>query len=146
MNYARIAIAAVAATLVDGVYGFLVYGVLLANDFAAFPGVYRQAEAGQAYLPIMFGFLFVALLAVATIYAKGYEGGSGVAEGARFGVLMGIFVATAFAGVNYATLNIGRRHSLVMAAAAFVEWTLIGIVIGLVYKPSAAGARRTVRV
>ena len=141
MNYGRIAIAAVAATVVDGLYGFLVYGVLLANDFANFPGVYRPADVGQAYLPIMFAFLFIALLAVATIYAKGYEGGSGVAEGARFGVLMGVFVAMAFAGVNYATLNIGRRHSLLTAAAAFVEWTLLGIVIGLVYRPSSPRAR-----
>lgn len=141
MNYARVAMAALAATVVDGIYGFLVYGVLLANDFASFPGVYRPADVGQAYLPIMFGFLFIALLAVAIIYAKGYEGGSGVAEGARFGVLMGVFVAMAFAGVNYATLNIGRRHSLMMAAAALVEWTLLGIVIGLVYRPSSPRAR-----
>jgi hypothetical protein len=141
MNYARVAMAALAATVVDGIYGFLVYGVLLANDFASFPGVYRPAEVGQAYLPTMFGFLFIALLAVATIYAKGYEGGSGAAEGARFGVLMGVFVAMAFAGVNYATLNIGRRHSLTMAAAAFVEWTLLGVVIGLVYRPSTPRAR-----
>lgn len=141
MNYARIAIAAVAATVVDGIYGFLVYGVLLASDFARFPGVYRPADVGQAYLPIMFGFLFIALLAVATIYAKGYEGGSGVAEGARFGVLMGVFVAMAFAGVNYATLNIGRGHSVMMAVAAFVEWTLLGVVIGLVYRPSSTRAK-----
>jgi hypothetical protein len=141
MNYARVAMAALAATVVDGIYGFLVYGVLLANDFANFPGVYRPADVGPAYLPTMFGFLFIALLAVAIIYAKGYEGGSGVAEGARFGVLMGVFVAMAFAGVNYATLNIGRRHSLMMAAAAFVEWTLLGIVIGLVYRPSSPRAR-----
>ena len=30
MNYARLALAAVAATVFDAVYGFLVYGMLLA--------------------------------------------------------------------------------------------------------------------
>jgi hypothetical protein len=146
MNYGRLLMAAVAATIVDGIYGFIVYGTLLMSQFAQYPGVFRPADAQMAFMPYLFVGIFIAMVAAAYIYAKGYEGGSGVAEGARFGVLMGIFVATAFAGVNYATLNIGRRHSLVMAAAAFVEWTLIGIVIGLVYKPSAAGARRTVRV
>src|SRR4051794_3220335 len=38
MNYGRLVGAAVAATVFDAVYGYLVYGVLLANSFAAFPG------------------------------------------------------------------------------------------------------------
>ena len=137
MNYTRIALAAVVATVVDAVYGFLVYGMLLVPQFANYPAVYRSNDAGMAYLPLMFAGIFVGMLVAATIYAKGYDGGSGVAEGARFGVLLGVFIAVIFAGVNYATLNIGRRHSLYMAAAGFVEWTLAGIAIGLVYRGPA---------
>ena len=48
MNYARLALAAVAATVFDACYGFLVYGVMLAPEFARYPGVYRSNEAGQA--------------------------------------------------------------------------------------------------
>ncbi|HKB11494.1 MAG TPA: hypothetical protein VKD69_12615 [Vicinamibacterales bacterium] len=146
MNYARIALAAAAATVFDSIFGYLVYGVLLANSFAQYPGVYRTAEAGAAYLPGMFACLFIGLLVAAFVYAKGYEGGRGVAEGLRFGVLLGVFVAAIFAGVNYATLNIGLSHSLVMAMAAFVEWTLLGGVIGLAYRPAAAPVRRTAGV
>jgi hypothetical protein len=146
MNYGRLAAAAVAATLVDSIYGYLVYGVLLANGFAGYPGVYRTAEAGAAYLPAMFACIFVGLLAASYIYAKGYEGGSGVAEGARFGLLLGVFVAAVFAGVNYATLNIGLSLSLQLAVAALVEWTLIGIVVGAVYRPSSAPVRRAAGV
>ena len=141
MNYARVALAAVAATVFDAVYGFGVYGTLLAADFASYPAVYRTNEAGMAYLPLMFAGLFIAIVAVTIIYAKGYEGGSGVAEGARFGLLLGVFVVFAFAAVNYATLNVGRTLTATVAAAAFFEWLIIGVVIGLVYKP-AAGARR----
>jgi hypothetical protein len=64
-----------------------------------------------------------------------------VAEGARFGVLLGVFVVFAFAAVNYATLNIGRRLAVMVGAAGFFEWLIIGIVIGLVYKPAARPAR-----
>jgi hypothetical protein len=141
MNYARIAMAAVAATVVDGIYGFLVYGMLLVNEFARYPAVYRSNEAGMAYLPLMFAGILVGMLGAAYIYAKGYDGGSGIAEGARFGMLLGVFIAAIFAGVNYATLNIGRRHSLYMAVAGFVEWTLAGVVIGLVYRPAASATR-----
>ena len=141
MNYARLAMAAVAATVFDAVYGFGVYGMLLAPEFARHPAVYRANEAGQAFLPLMFAGLFIAIVAAAIIYAKGYEGGSGAAEGIRFGFLLGVFVVFAFAGVNYAVLNIGRRLAVMVAAAGFVEWLLIGTIIGLVYKP-AAGSRR----
>ena len=141
MNFARVVLAAVAALVFDGVYGFLVYGMLLVPSFAQYPGVYRSNEAGAAYLPLMFAGILVAVLVAAYIYAKGYDGGNGLAEGTRFGALLGLFMAGAFAGVNYATLNIGRRHSLEMAIAGFFEWFGIGLVIGLVYKP-AAGSRR----
>ena len=136
MNYARLVLAAVAATVFDAVYGFLVYGILMAPEFAKYPGVYRSNEAGQAFLPLMFGRLFIAIAAAAIIYAKGYEGGSGVAEGARFGALLGVFVVFALAGVDYAVLNIGRRLAVMTAAAGFVEWLVIGVIIGLVYKPA----------
>jgi hypothetical protein len=136
MNYVRLALAAVAATIFDAVYGFVVYGMLLVPDFARYPAVYRSNEAGMAYLPVMFAGLFVAFLVTAIIYARGYQGGSGAAEGFRFGLLLGVFVLFAFAAVNYATLNIGRMHAVKVGAAGFVEWLAIGTVIGLVYKPA----------
>jgi hypothetical protein len=146
MNIPRLALAAVVATIVDSVYGFTVYGMLLAGEFGKYPAVYRSNEAGQGYLPLMFGGLFVAILVASAIYAKGYEGGSGVAEGLRFGVMLGVFVFLAFGGVNYAVLNIGRRLALYAAMAGLVEWTLVGVAIGLVYKPSQTTVRHTAGV
>ena len=141
MNYARLALAAVAATIFDAVYGFLVYGMLLAPEFGRYPGVYRSNEDGAAFLPLMFAGLFIAIVAVAIIYAKGYEGGSGAAEGARFGALLGVFVVFAFVAVNYAVLNVGRKIAVMTAAAGFVEWLAIGLVIGLVYRPAPGSPR-----
>jgi hypothetical protein len=147
MNYGRLALAAVAATIVDGIYGFLVYGMLLAGDFGQYPGVYRSNEEGAAYLPVMFLGILVAMFAVVWIYKQGYEGGSGVSEGARFGACLGFFAAVFFASVNYGTLRIGPRLAVDYAVAGLIEWILNGIVIGLVYKPAAAPvAGRAARV
>ena len=44
--------------------------------------------------------------------------------------------------VNWAVLNIGRSLAVSMAAAGFVEWIVVGLVIGLVYKPAAPSNRR----
>ncbi len=38
---------------------------------------------------------------------------------------------------NYVNLNIGLQLALGQAVANFVQWTIIGIVIGLIYKPLA---------
>jgi uncharacterized protein DUF1761 len=141
MNYARLALAAVVATVFDACYGFLVYGMAMAPEFARYPGVYRSEDTGAGYLPLMFAGLFIAIAAAAFIYAKGYEGGNGLGEGARFGVLLGLFVVFTFASVNYATLNIGRKLAVTDAAAAFVEWLAVGTIIGLVYKPAQKSVR-----
>jgi hypothetical protein len=136
MNYGRITIAAVAGTIVDAVYGFVIYGNVLTSEFARFPGVYRPA-ADTSYMPILFGGVFLAALAAAYIYAKGYEGGAGPREGVRFGVVLGLF-ALGYSGlVNYAVLNIDSTLGLYIAIAGFVEWVLVGAVIGTVYKPGA---------
>jgi hypothetical protein len=143
MNFARVVAAGVAATVWDSIYGFCVYGILLAPEFEKYPNVYRSAETGPSYLPVMFAGILVAMLAAAFIYAKGYEGGSGVSEGARFGFLLAVFVVGAFVGVNYAILNINKKITVMVAAAAFVEWLVAGVVIGLVYKGTPhTGARR----
>lgn len=146
MNFARLIAAAVAGTVVDVVYGFLVYGTLLSKEFGRYPAVYRSAEAGPAYLPLMFAGLFVAIFLAAVIYAQGYTGRSGAEEGTRFGVLLGAFVSIAFGSLNYGILNIGRRLAVYATTAGFIEWFLIGLTIGLVYKPARAAAAKAAAV
>jgi hypothetical protein len=141
MNYARLILAALAATVGDAIYGFIVYGNAMTSEFARYPGVYRSADSSPMFLPLMFAGIFVAMIAVVAIYAKGYEGGSGIAEGIRFGLLFGIFAAGFLAGVDYGTLNIGKKLTLMLACAGVVEWTIAGAIIGLVYRPAALAKR-----
>ena len=149
MNYGRLVAAAVAGTVADMAYGFVVYGMLLADQFGHYPGVYRPAD-DMSHMPILICGAFVAAVAATFIYSKGYEGRSGVEEGLRFGAVIGLFGVGYAAMVNYAVLNIGRRLAVSMAAAGFVEWLVVGLVIGLVYKPvykpAAAPSRRAAGV
>jgi hypothetical protein len=139
MNLPRIAIAALVAWIVDSVYGYAVYGMALAGQFAQFPGVYRPMAAVNANLPLMFAGTLVAMFVAAYIFAKGYEGRGGLEEGLRFGVLLAVFLVGYVLIGEYATMNLGRRFSAYMAAAGVVEWILVGITMGLVYAPAAAG-------
>jgi hypothetical protein len=145
MNYTRVALAAAAAWVADGIYGFIVYGNLLTAEFGQYPGVFRPLEAMNAKMPFLFAGLLLSMAVAAFIYAKGYEGGAGVQEGARFGALIGLFLAGVALG-NYAILNIGARLAASLAVAGLVEWTIVGTVIGLVYRPLPSAARRAAGV
>jgi hypothetical protein len=65
-----------------------------------------------------------------------YQGGSGLVAGARFGALIGVFAVCAFVIHNYVNLNIGGALTVISSIAYFIEWTVAGIVIGLIYRPA----------
>jgi|SRR5215831_19616904 len=137
MNYTRLFLASLAAFVAYFASGSVVFGIGLAKEYAQYPALYRTAEGIKTVMPIGMLSTFVSLVVVSILYAKGYQGGSGLAEGARFGVLIGIFAVCGFVFHNYVNLNIGLRLTLLQAVAYFAEWVLVGVAIGLVYRPAA---------
>jgi hypothetical protein len=139
MNYSRLGLAALGGTVAYFAFGFLALWLLpvLINESRKYPAVYRNHEEMKTVMPIAFVATFIAILVVAIIFAMIHQGGSGTTEGARFGVLIGIFMVCAFVLHNYVNLNIGLKLALEQAAAYFLQWTIVGIVIGLIYKPLA---------
>jgi len=139
MNYSSLGLAALGGTVASFAFGFLVFWLLpgLIKEGHKYPAVFRPKEEMMKVMPIGFVATFISILVVAIIFAMMHQGGSGTTQGARFGVLIGIFVVCAFALHNYVNLNIGLKLALMQAAAYFVQWTIVGIVIGLIYKPLA---------
>jgi hypothetical protein len=72
----------------------------------------------------------------AVLYAMLYQGGSRLAEGARFGASIGVFEIGSFVVHNYVNLQIGFRLTVQQGIAYFAEWVIVGIVIGLIYQPA----------
>jgi hypothetical protein len=138
MNLSRIALASVAAFVAYFAVGGLAFGLLpwLKNEFLKYPNVYRSQEGIKSVMPVGMAFMFVAIATLAVLYAMVYQGGSGIVEGARFGALIGIFAVGSFVVHNYVNLRIGAKLTLQQAIAYFVEWVIVGIVIGLIYHPA----------
>jgi hypothetical protein len=63
------------------------------------------------------------------------RGSSTALDGVRFGALIGVFAVCSFVIHNHVNLNIGLRLTLGQAVAYFLEWTFVGAVIGLIYRP-----------
>jgi hypothetical protein len=142
MNFPRVALAAVASWVLYLGIGFLVHAVLLRDTYLQYVGVMRPEAQANAILPIAFGGALVGFFAFAYAYAKGYEGGSGVQEGLRFGVLVGIMLC-AFGSVwDYMMWPISGGLLAAWLIDFVVEFALYGMVVGLIYKPALAPARR----
>jgi hypothetical protein len=72
-------------------------------------------------------FMFLAILALAVLYAMLYRGGSGVTEGARFGALIGVFALGSFVVHNYVNLRIGIKLTVQQGIAYFAEWVILAL-------------------
>jgi hypothetical protein len=139
MNYLSLGLSALGGTVVYFAFGFLMFWLVpgLINESRKYPTVFRDKDKMMAVMPIGMAATLVAILIVAIIFAMIHQGGPGITEGARLGVLIGIFVVCGFVLHNYVNLNIGLKLALEQAVVYFVQWTIVGIVIGLIYKPIA---------
>jgi uncharacterized membrane protein len=139
MNFARIAFASLGAFVAYFVFGGLTFVLIpsLKTEFLKYPDVYRNQQGQMSNMPLGMIAIYLATVVLAVMYAMLYRGGSGLAEGALFGALIGVFVIFAFVIHNYVNLNIGWKLTLEQAVAYFIEWFVVGIVIGLIYRPPA---------
>jgi hypothetical protein len=136
VDYTRIGLAALGAFVAYFAVGGLMFvsAPFMKTEFLKYPAVYRSSDGIKSVMPIGMAAMFVGIAVLAVIYSMLYQGGSGLAEGARFGALIGLFVICAFVIHNYMNLNIGWKLTLQQSVAYFVEWLVVGIVIGLIYR------------
>src|SRR5208282_3623413 len=144
MNVGRIALAALGGFVAYFVVGGAAFGLLpsLKDEFLKYPAVYRDQQGQMSHMPAGMVGMFLSMVALAVIYAMLYQGGSGIAEGARlgalFGALVGVFALGSFVLHNYVNLNIGLKLTVQQGVAYLVEWVISGIAIGLIYRPPTA--------
>lgn len=140
MNFLRLVLAALAGFVAYFVVGGLAFGLIpsLKSEFLKYPAVYRPLEGQMSHMPVGMASMFLAMLALAMLYALFNHTGSGLAQGVRFGALIGVFVICACVLHNFVNLNIGLKLTIQQSVAYFVEWVVVGIVIGLIYRPRAS--------
>lgn len=136
MNYSRLALAALGGTVASFAVGFIVMMLVpsLFEEVQKYPAVFRPKEEMMSVMPFGFFASFIAVVVVTIIFALAR--GTGATEGARLGFLIGIF-AVCNVLHNYVNLQIGPKLAVGQAAAYLVQWTVTGLVIGLIYKPLA---------
>jgi len=137
MNFGSIALAALGGLVAYFALGFLMFAALptMKSEFAKYPGVYRPQEAMMRLMPLGMGAILVEMVVLAALYAMTSRGASGLATGAAFGALIGVFAVCSFVVHNYVNLNIGSTLTIQQGAAYFIQWLVTGIVMGVIYRP-----------
>jgi hypothetical protein len=138
MNYTRIALASLGATVAYFVYGFVMFAAWpsMKTEFKKYPNVYRSEEGIMKVMPYGMVAILIGIVVVAILYAKIYPAAGGVVYGAYLGALIGLFSICMFVIHNYVNLNIGLKLTLYQSVAYFIQWVIVGAAIGLIYKPS----------
>lgn len=138
MNYSRVALAALGATVAYFVVGGILFAALpsLQEEFMKYPAVFRTQDDMRRVMPVGMIALLVAISVVALLYAMAYPAGGRALDGARFGALIGVFAVCGFALHNHMLLNVGLRLTIGQAIAYFVQWLVVGVVISLIYAPA----------
>ena len=132
MNTQKYVISSLAAAVVLFLYGFLMWGLLLADYLSGLaPQGVLLPEASQNMMYIALGCLIQGF-GLGLIYVRGHEG-KGFMEGIRFGLYVGIFVLGAYVlmtGVSEYTLRANITYAIVDTGM----YMLAGIAFALLYK------------
>jgi hypothetical protein len=135
MNFPRVLLAALAVWVLYLALGALIHGVMLADLWIVLQrqGLTRSPSTWGAYAPLGYALALPGALAFAYTYAKGYEGGPGMQEGLRFGVLVGLMLVAFGLTWSYVTFPVPLQFLTSMSIATVIEFAVLGMAAGLVY-------------
>jgi hypothetical protein len=136
VNYVRLVLALLGAAVAYFASGFALFAALpgMKSEFLKYPDVFRSEEDMMKVMPYNLVGILISIVIIAVLYAKIYVAGGGILCGLTLGALMGAFAVCTFVLHNYATLKIGPRLPLYEGVTYFIQWLIVGAVIGLIYK------------
>ena len=121
MNYVRLALAFLGATIAYFAFGFAMFAALPAmkSEFMKYPDVYRSKDSMMKMMPFGMIAILISIVVVAVLYAKLYPVGGGIASGLCLGALIGIFSVCTFVIHNYVNLNHFKVNRLLHSLRSF---------------------------
>jgi len=133
MNVKRFIAASLAVFVVGQALNFLIHGVLLQATYDSLKQLWRPDMESKMWIMWLVGFITSFLFTY--IFAKGYEG-KGIAEGIRFGFVIGLFTSMPMAYGSYVTLPIPYRLALQWFLYGTLATMILGIVVASIYRPA----------
>ncbi|OFX15144.1 MAG: hypothetical protein A2Z18_07275 [Armatimonadetes bacterium RBG_16_58_9] len=137
MNAKRYVLASLAVFVVFEILDYVIHSVILMKTYEALASVWRPDMMQKMWIlyitVLVVSFLFV------YIFSKGYEA-KGIAEGVRYGLVIGLFMQVPAAFSQYAVYPIPLTLAVEWFVAGMIEFIICGIVAAAIYRPAAARA------
>ena len=115
--------------------GFLIHAVLLDDTYQALAAIFRPKEVMDSMMWIMILSGTAVLFLFCYIFTKGCES-KGVAEGVRYGILMGLFLALPTSVDAYVIYPLTTELAAIWFVTTVVSFVIAGAVFAAIYKPS----------
>ena len=136
MNVKRLVIAIVVIYFVAYRIATVYSEVIFADQYADFNTLIRPgAQSGGYLVAMLLGYLVMTSL-FCYIFTRGYEN-KGLAEGLRYGLLMGVLLATV--DLYYGLLlPVSTALIVLNTLLSIIIWVVAGLILAAVYKPKPA--------
>ena len=137
MNVKRFVLACAAVYVIYQIFGFVVHQLLLSDIYKVMESVWRPEAQMMSKMWIMYLTSAVWTVLFCYIFTRGYED-KGAMEGARYGLIMGLFIGIPFAYESYMIYPITLSLAHAWMVSAVVLSVICGLVLALIYKPAEA--------
>jgi len=126
----KVLIGAVAVFVATSIMDYLIHGLMLQSAYEATKSIWREDMNSKMWI-----FNLIALIGsffFSFIFSKGYEG-KGIAEGARYGLYIGIWMSVGMAYGTYGMVAIPYAMALQWFIYGVVEYVVCGVILALVF-------------
>ncbi len=112
---------------------FIVHGVLLHDDYAKLPNLFRPEAESQQYFPLMILAHVIMSGAFVWIYARGVEAKPWVNQGLRFGLIIAMLTVVPWYTIYYVVQPMPGVHVAKQILFDGVLLLLLGVVVGFMH-------------
>ena len=120
---------------------FVVHGVLLHDDYAKLPNLFRTESDSQQYFPLMLLAHLMLASALAWIYARGAESKPWLGQGLRFGLAVAFLTIVPMYTIYFVVQPMPGMHVLKQILFDGILMLVLGAVVAFMYRGQGASAR-----
>ncbi|MFQ5799268.1 MAG: hypothetical protein ACE5H0_11365 [Bacteroidota bacterium] len=138
-NLKKLLLPFVVVYAVSMILNLLIHGAILGSTYESpeLSDIMRPAEESKMWIHFIVGIIFSFFFVF--IFSKGYEN-RGIMEGVRYGLYVGLMVATPMAYSSYAAYQIPYSLALQWFIYGLVYYIILGVIAALLYKLKVATA------
>jgi len=118
---------------------FLVHGLLLRDDYAQLPDLFRPEAAAQQYFPLMILAHIIMAGAFVWIYSRGVEPRTWLPQGIRFGVAVALLALVPTYIIYYVVQPIPGMLAVKQIVFDGILVVILGVIVAFIYRqPTSA--------